>query len=140
MNYKEMSSLRADPPALRGFAAYVLGMDRGNLAERDINYLHQVRCYDGTKDLGTRQLEYLYALREKVTRSSHAGGYVAHSLVLKAWERRMELPSFDDEEWLDERRKKGEKLVLSATEWRNLFRICRTPEIDLLPDDWINLK
>jgi hypothetical protein len=51
--------------------------------------------------------EALYALREKSTRRPKAGGYVASDLIRKAYELRLDLGMYEDEEWLEKMHGRG---------------------------------
>jgi hypothetical protein len=110
----------------------------GDLSERSSDLLTKLTKYDGKQPLSTRQLEALYALRERSTQRSIAGGYRASVLVQEAYEARLDLVEYDDEEWITEMHARGSQLVLSTNQWRRLIYICKDLQI-LEQDTWIEL-
>lgn len=140
MDYREMMELGRDPVRVRTLAATIVATSGDTLQEDWYPFLEGLKKYDGTKPLTTRQLEFLYGLRERATRTVRAGPYRADTLARKAWELRHDLGDDDNFEWLEALQKRPSPLRLSRDEWRRLFAICRKPEIDLLPaDEWINI-
>lgn len=141
MDYREMTRLAGDPPRVRALAEMIVSLEGEKLSDRALSFLNKMRAYDGQSPLSIRQKEALYALRERTTRSAHAGPYRVADLIQKAWERRFDLDCQDDEQWLDQLKAIGASVTLSLNERRRLLSICRAPEIDLIPSDvWIDLK
>jgi hypothetical protein len=138
MDYREMTALGREPHRVRAIASTVLDLLAGDLSERSSDLLTKLTKYDGKQPLSTRQLEALYALRERSTRRSIAGGYRASVLVQEAYEARLDLVEYDDEEWITEMHARGSQLVLSTNQWRRLIYICKDLQI-LEQDTWIEL-
>jgi len=138
MNYREMAMLANDPPRVRALAALILELTGEDLADGMQGFLAELTRYDGSKPLGTRRLEMLYALRERASRRSKAGHYRARSLIGAAWEARFDLTDESAEEWLEELHQRGPDVALSHGEWRRLFALCRRLGI-LQPGEWVEL-
>lgn len=138
MDYREMTTLAGDPVRVRAMASLILQLDPHDLSEGMHGFLSDLSHYDGAKPLSTRQLEALYALRERASRTSRAGHYRAATLINAAWEARFDLLDGDAEEWLDMLRRRGPDVALARMEWRRLFGLCRRLDI-VHQDEWIPL-
>jgi hypothetical protein len=138
MDYREMTQLGADPVRVRSLASMILDHGGAALSKEVVSLLTSLKAYDGAKPVTTRQLEVLYALREKGTRKSKAGRYRADHLVRITWEARLDLVDDDAEDWLDNLRVKGICITLTHGEWRRLLALAR--RLDLIPrDEWVEL-
>jgi hypothetical protein len=139
MDYREMTRLAQDPAGIRGIARMVMRLATDEMSEKSQSFLSDLEKYDGSKPLSTRQLETLYDLREKSTRSATAGGYSAATLFKRAYELRCELDEMDERvEWLQDRHSKGPGIEISKAEWRRLIALCK--QLGVLPvDQWVEL-
>ena len=125
MNYREMARLAQDPAGIRGVAKMIMTVVADELSEKSHSFLSDLQSYDGSRPLSTRQLETLYALRERSTRRPTAGRYRAAVLFKLAFEQRFDLPDVDDEEWLETQHARGPEIAISAGEWRRLIALCK---------------
>lgn len=135
MNYREMTALARDPARVRATAELILANGRPD-ASGAHEFLARLARYDGTRPLTTRQLETLYALRERASSRSKVGRYRADMLIRTAWENRLDLLDESAEAWLDQLHARGPNAALSRNEWRRLFALCRRLEI-INPDEWV---
>jgi Ser/Thr protein kinase RdoA (MazF antagonist) len=123
---------------VRSLAGLILDYGSVELSDRAVSLLTSLKAYDRVKQLTTRQLEALYALRETSIRKDKAGRYRADHLVRTTWEARLDLLYDEAEGWLDEMHVKGAGIELTRTEWRRLLALAR--KLDLIPpDEWIEL-
>ena len=133
-----MSKLAQDPDRVRTIARAVLQRMPAGLPERGYPFLEDLRNYDGSKPLTTRQQEFLYTLIQLSTKRSIAGSYRASTLIARAFDARLDLVEYDDEEWIVTLRALGPGASLSSGEWKRLLAICR--ELDLIyKDEWVPL-
>lgn len=138
MDYREMTRLAADPFRVRATALLIIKLDGDNLPGRMQSFLADLSKYDGSKPLSTRQLETLFSLRERASRSNKVGPYTADHLIKLAWERRLDLLDEDGEGWLEGLHLQGKRIALSRSEKRRLIAHCR--RLDIIPEDeWIDL-
>lgn len=138
MNYREMTRLAQDPAGIRGIARMIRTVVADELSETSQSFLSALETYDGAKPLSTRQLETLYALRERSTRRPTAGRHRAATLIKLAFEHRFDLVDVDDEEWLARKHAEGTDIALSAGEWRRLIALCKTLEL-LDRQEWVEI-
>lgn len=137
MDYREMRSIANDPARVRSVAHVVMKLLGPEITDSAEDFLARLSKYDGATQLSNLQLEFLYSLREQSTRRSRVGQYNAAALVKKAYEARLDLLHFEDEEWIEAQHKRGPDIALSNNEWRRLFALCR--ELQLIEDEWIAL-
>ena len=139
MDYREMNAIAGDPARVRATAAFVLAAMGEELEGGSEKFLTEMAAYDGDKRLGVRQLEYLYALRERTWRRAKAGGLRADKLITRTWQARFDLVDYDAEEWLDDLKGKGAGIALSKPEWRRLIALAK--QVGLIESNqWIELK
>jgi len=138
LDYRAMSRLAQDADRVRSIARAVLQQMPAGLPERGYPFLEDLKQYDGTKSLSTRQQEFFYMLIQLSTKRSTAGPYRASTLIAKAFDARLDLVEYDDEEWIVTMRALGPGASLSNGEWKRLLAICR--ELDLIyRDEWVTL-
>ena len=138
MDYREMNAIAADPARVRATAAFVLAAIGDDLEDGSEKFLTELATYDGATRLGVRQLEYLYALRERTWRRSKAGGLSADTLIARTWEARLDLVDEDAEAWLDDLMGEGTGIALSKPEWCRLIALAK--QLGLIePNQWIDL-
>jgi len=139
MDYREMTRLAADPFRVRATAALlIIKLDGDNLPDWMRSFLADLSKYDGSKRLSPRQLETLFSLRERASRSNKVGPYSADHLIKLACERRRDLLDDEAEAWLEELHLRGKGIALSRSEKRRLIALCRRLDI-ILEDEWIHL-
>ena len=138
MDYREMTRLAQDPEGIRGIARMIMRIAADELSEKSQTFLADLEKYDGAKPLTTRQLEALYSLRERSSRSSTAGRYRASALFKLAFEHRFDLTEFEDEEWLESKHALGPGVAISKGEWRRLIALCKA--LDIIPrEEWVEI-
>jgi hypothetical protein len=138
MDYREMRNLANDPVRVRALAGMTLKLLGAQVPDSAEDFLTRLSKYDGSAQLTTLQLEFLYSLREQSTRRSRVGHYSAATLVKKVFEARLDLSNFEDEEWIVSQHDRSPNIALSNNEWRHLFALCR--ELEFIGDEWIDLK
>lgn len=139
MDYREMNAIAGDPQRVRATASMILAAIGDELEDGSQTFLGEMADYDGAKRLGVRQLEYLYALRERTWRRAKAGGFRADKLVIQTWQARFDLVDYDAEAWLDDLKDKGAGVALSKPEWRRLIALAK--QVGLIePNQWVELK
>jgi hypothetical protein len=127
VDYREMARLASDPVRVRATAEFLL--DRCGADGRMRAFLADLMRFDGSRPLTTRQLETLYSLRERTSRTARAGRYRAATLVSSACERRHDLLDDAAEDWLVELNERGPEVSLTRREWLRLLALCRRLEI-----------
>lgn len=138
MDYREMNAIAGDPARVRATAAFVLAAIGDDLEDGSEKFLTELATYDGATRLGVRQLEYLYALRERTWRRARAGGLRADALIARTWEARFDLVDEDAEAWLDDLKAEGAGIELSKPAWRRLIALAK--QVGLIePNQWIDL-
>ena len=133
-----MTRLAQDPEGIRGIARMIMRIAADDLSEKSQSFLSDLEKYDGTKPLSTRQLEALFALRERSSRSAAAGRYSASALFKLAFEHRFDLAEVDDEEWLELKHALGPGIAISKGEWRRLIALCKDLDI-IAREEWIEI-
>jgi hypothetical protein len=128
VDYREMVRLASDPVRVRATAEFLLHRG-GDDSPRMRAFLTDLARYDGSRPLTTRQLETLYSLRERTSRTARAGRYRAATLVSRACDRRHDLLDDDAEDWLMGLNERGPEAALTRREWLRLLALCRRLEI-----------
>lgn len=120
----------------------IVSLEADKLSDRALSFLNKMRADDGQSPLSICRKEALYAMRERTTGSAHAGPYrVADAIQKTSSERRYDLASLDNDQWLEQLKAIGTSVTRSLNARRRLLDICRMPEIDLFPSDvWAELK
>ena len=127
MNYREMTRLAADPPAVRATATFITTVLGDKLSGTERDFLTKLSSFYGPDPLSMRQREWLHALRGRATRRSKVKGYQACALVRRLWELRFDLNA-EAEEFVSElyelQKEHGPNLALSDAQWRYVFALC----------------
>lgn len=132
-----MNRLGSNPAALRSTARLIRAGLGDHISNQENDFLTKLERFGDNDQFSTRQGEYLWSLRERTTRTSKQGGYIASHLVQKIWEARSDLP-YEDEERLEPLYLRGSSLLLSRSQWRWIFALCR--ELNLIENEFIEIR
>ena len=98
MNYAEMHTFRQNPVALRSTARMIKAALGSSISDKELDFLTKLERFQDYDTFSTRQGEYLWGLREKTSRKSKQGGYLASHLIQLLWEARLGLEYEHEEE------------------------------------------
>ena len=137
MDYIEMAALAQSPTRVRSLAGTVKALLGPTISANELDFLSKLEKFSNSDTLSIRQKEFLWALKEKTSRSRVEGRYRASKLVQLLWEARCDL-SYPNEENIKRLRVFGDQLALSRSQWRWVFALCR--DLNIVEDEYISLN